>query len=321
MQAFLITFGKMIEILGMLLIGFMLRKWNMLPEQTPKVLSGLTAKLFMPSLVFMAMLRNCTPANLTENAPLVLYGGGIAVLCFLLSYPVAVLFERKNQVLKHQYRYSTAVPNSGAAGLPLAIALGGSAMLFQMNLFNLMLSVITYSWGIMQLIPGGKGGFKASLRRLVNPVLGGLALGMVLGLFGGEQWIPAPIQNLADSMGNCYVLAAVLLTGYTIAGFDLRETLKDVKIYLFTVVRLLLIPLALLGLCWLIKAPTIVTVLAVLVYAGPCGMNPVIFATEHGVDNKKVAGLLLVSMPLATVTIPLLYALTIEVTGWVPPVG
>jgi len=59
----------------------------------------------------------------------------------------------------------------------------------------------------------------------------------------------------------------------------------------------------------------------VLVYAGPCGMNPVIFATEHGVDNKKVAGLLLVSMPLATVTIPLLYALTIEVTGWVPPVG
>jgi len=29
----------------------------------------------------------------------------------------------------------------------------------------------------------------------------------------------------------------------------------------------------------------------------------------------------LVSMPLATVTIPLLYALTIEVTGWVPPVG
>lgn len=305
----------MVEILGMLLIGFVLRKWNVLPEQAPKVLSGLTAKLFMPGLVFMAMLRNCTPTNLAENASLVLYGGGIAVLCFLLSYPVSVLFERKDHVLKHQYRYSAAVPNSGAAGLPLAIALGGSVMLFQINLFNLLLSVITYSWGIMQLIPGGKGGLKASLRRLANPVLGGLALGMVLGLLGGQEWIPMPIQNLADSLGNCYVLAAVLLTGYTIAGFDLRETLKDVKIYLFAAVRLLLIPLVLLGLCWLLNAPAMVTILAVLVYAGPCGMNPVIFATEYGVDNKKVAGILLVTMPLATVTIPLLYALTVWVTG------
>lgn len=320
-EAFLITLGKMVEILGILLIGFMLRKWNVLPEQTPKVLSGLTAKLFMPSLIFMAMLRNCTPAKLTENAPLVLYGGAIAVLCLLESFPVAALFERKNQVLKHQYRYSVAVPNSGAAALPLGIALGGSVMLFQMNLFNLILSVITYSWGIMQLIPGGKGGFKAGLRRLINPVLGGLGLGVVLGLLGGEEWIPMPIQNLVDSFGNCYVIAAVMLTGYTIAGFNLRGTLKDYKIYLFAIVRLLLIPLALLGLCWLIKVPAIVTVLAILVYAGPCGMNPIIFATEHGVDNKKVAGILLVTMPLATVTIPLLYALTIKLTGWVPAIG
>lgn len=320
-EAFLITLGKMVEILGVLLVGFCLRKWKVLPEQTPKVLSGLTAKLFMPCLVFTAMLRNCTVTNLTENGPVVLYGAAIALFCFLISFPLASLFERKNRVLMRQYRYSVAVPNSGAAGLPLAIALGGSFMVFQMNLYNLLLSVITYSWGIMQLIPEGKGGIKSALRRLVNPVLGGLALGMVLGLLGGSTWIPAPIRNLADSFGNCYVTAAVMLTGYTIAGFDLRGTLKDVKIYLFAIVRLLLIPLALLGLCWLVKAPAIVTVLAVLVYAGPCGMNPVIFATEHGVDNKKVAGILLVTMPLAVVTIPLLYALTVKITGWVPPVG
>ena len=78
---------------------------------------------------------------------------------------------------------------------------------------------------------------------------------------------------------------------------------------------LLLIPLLFLWLCWLVKAPAIVTILTILIYAGPCGMNPVIYATEHGVDNRKVAGLLLVSMPLATVTIPLIYALAIWVTG------
>ncbi len=313
-EAFLITFGKMIEILGLLFVGFLMRKWNLLPEQTPRVLSGLIAKLFMPGLVLTAMIRNCTPKSLAENATLILFGGMFSLLSLVLAFPLAAVFERKNHVLNRQYRYSIAVPNSGAAGTPLVIALGGSAMLFQSQLFVLVLNVVTYSWGIMQLIPAGKGGVKDAFRRLMNPVMGALVVGIVLGLMDGTAWIPNPVLNLVDGLGNCYVTVAVMLTGYTIAGFDLRETLKDVKIYLFTAVRLLLIPLAFLWLCWLVKAPDIVTILTILIYAGPCGMNPVIYATEHGVDNKKVAGMLLVSMPLATMTIPLVYALTIWVT-------
>lgn len=314
-EAFLITLGKMVEILGVLLIGFCMRKWNLLPEQTPKVVSGLISKLLMPSLVLMAMIRNCTPKSLAENATLILYGGAFSLLSLFLAIPLSFVFERKNPVLNRQFRYSIAVPNSGAAGTPLVIALGGSAMLFQEQLYAIVLSVVTYSWGIMQLIPGGKGGVKGALRRLMNPVMGALLLGIVLGLMNGMAWIPSPILNLVDSLDDCYVIMAVMLTGYTIAGFDLRETLKDVKIYLFTAVRLLLIPLAFLWLCWLVKAPAIVTILTVLIYAGPCGMNPVIYATEHGVDNKKVAGILLVTMPLAVVTIPLIYALAVFVTG------
>ena len=311
----MVALSKMAEILGLLAVGFIVHKLKILPEQTPKVLSGLIAKLFMPCLVMNAMINNCTPANLAENTPLVLYGGALALISLVCSYPLAALFGGKDRVLKRQYRYSFAVPNSGATGLPLAIALGGSLMLFQINLFNLVLSFVTYTWGLMQLIPEGKGGIRSALRRLLNPILIGLAVGMALGLTGGNEWIPGAFRGVVETLGNCYVVTAVLLVGYSVAEIDLRVILGDIRTYLFAALRLLVIPLVFLGALRLTKAPAVAASLAVLTYGGPCGMNPIIFATEYGVDEKKMAALLLVTMPLSVVTMPLLYALAVSLWG------
>lgn len=316
-EAFLITLGKMSQILGLLVIGFVLRKIKVLPEQTPKVLSGLSAKLFLPCLMLYSNIEKCTIRNLTENASLLLYGLMFTLFAVAIGTLVAPMFERRNTVLERQYRYSLVVPNSGAAAIPLVMVLfeDGNEGVFLLGLYLLSMHVVTYSWGIMQLIPQGRHGVKGVLCRLSNPVMISILIGMALGLLNGNAWIPSPVLSLVNDLSGCYVLAAVLLVGYTVAGFDLKSVLSDVKIYVLTAVRLLGLPLLFMGLCRLMKVPTVVVLLTALVFAGPCGMNPIVFAAEHGLDSRKVSGLLVVTVVLSVVTLPLVYALAVFVTG------
>lgn len=308
-EAFLITLGKMSEIFCLLLIGFSMRKLKVLPEQTPKVLSGLSTKLFLPCLMLYSNIEKCNVDSLTNNAGLLLYGALFSALSVAVGYLGAPAFERKDPVLKRQYRYSLAVPNTGAAAIPLAAALFGIEGVFLLGLYLFILHAVTYSWGVMQLIPQGESGLSGVLKRLCNPVLIAMVSGMILGLLNGREWIPSPVLGLVSDLSNCYVLAGVMLAGYTIAGFDLKRVLRDVKIHLFAAVRLLVLPLLFLGVCWVIKAPAMVLLLTALTYAGPCGMNPVVFAAEHGLDSEKPSGLLLVTVVLSVVTLPIVYAL------------
>lgn len=314
-EAFVITLGKMVEILGLLLIGFFMRKWNLLPEQTPKVMSGLSAKLFLPCLTLYSNIEKCTVQNLSENANLVLYGLLFTVISVGLAYLLAPVFEREDIALKRQYRYSVAIPNTGAAALPLALELFGLNGVFQLGLFLLVNSIFTYSWGMVQLIPQKGNGLKSFLRRLCNPVMVALASGMVLGLLGGSEWIPEAALSLMSDLSDCYVPASLMLVGYAIAGFDLGKLLKSAKIYAFTALRLLGLPFLFLGLCLALNAPATVMLLAAIVYAGPCGMNPIVFGAEYGTDTEQASGLLLVTMILCVITLPLVYAVAIWVTG------
>lgn len=308
-EAFLVTLNKMMELLGLLLIGYFMRKWKLLPEQTPKVLSGLSTKLFIPCLMLYSNIEKCTVASLSQNANLVLYGLLFALISVGCGYLLAPAFERRDIVLKRQYRYSLAVPNTGAAAIPLVMVLFDVEGVFLLGLYLIFQHVFTYSWGIVQIIPGGKNGFGATLKRLWNPVMIGVVAGMILGLLGGSRWLPGPVLTLMGNLGDCYVLAGVILAGYTIAGFDLRSILGDLKIYIFAAVRLLALPLLFLAVAWAIRAPAMVLLLTVLTFAGPCGMNPIVFGAEHGLDTKKVSGLLLVTVVVSAITLPMMYAL------------
>ena len=166
-----------------------------------------------------------------------------------------------------------------------------------------------------QLIPQKGNGLKSSLRRLCNPVMIALVSGMVLGLLGGSEWIPDAALRLMSDLSDCYVPTALMLVGYAIAGFELRSLLKSAKIYAFAVLRLLGLPLFFLGLCLVMNAPDAVMLLAAIVYAGPCGMNPIVFGAEYGADTEQASGLLLVTMILCVITLPLVYAVAIWVTG------
>jgi predicted permease len=106
------------------------------------------------------------------------------------------------------------------------------------------------------------------------------------------------------------VPVSLLLVGYNVAGFSLRYVFGDVRSYLYSGLRLVLIPGLFLAILRLLGMPDLICVMAVLYLACPSGMNAVVFPASYGMDCKAGIGMVLVSSILAIVTAPLMYALT-----------
>lgn len=311
LTAFLTVFEQMFRILMLIGGGFLLHKLHLLPEGAEKVMSRLVTYLFLPAVLLHTNLLECRVLTLGENLPLVLCGLIMALVSIGAAMLLAPAFARGSLYDRGVFRYAIAYPNTGGVGMSLVLAMFGTKGLFQYNLFYFFALIFNYSWGIMQLQPAHeRRGAADILRRLANPALIGLLLGMALGVLGAGEWLPGIVIDTAGDLGECYVPVSLLLVGYTVADFPLGRVLGDIRAYIFSVLRLLVLPVLFMVVLRLVRAPQIMSVMAALAFACPCGMNTVLYPVSYGQECRAGVSMVLVSSVLSVLTLPLVYALT-----------
>ena len=130
-------------------------------------------------------------------------------------------------------------------------------------------------------------------------------LGMMIGLLN----IPMPqfVNAAISAAGNCMSPVAMLLTGMTIAQFDLREILGIKSVYVVTALRLLVFPALFLGAMLVIPFPETFATCAICSFAMPLGLNTIIIPSAQGKDTKVASGMALVSHVLSCLTIPVVF--------------
>jgi len=99
----------------------------------------------------------------------------------------------------------------------------------------------------------------------------------------------------------------MLLTGMTIAKIDLKKAFSNVPVYIASVVRLVLIPAAAIGVLYLVKLEYALALCVVCNLAMPLGLSPVVVPAGYGKDTSDAAGMALISHLLSCGTIPLMF--------------
>ena len=311
LEAFLAVLKPMLRIMLFIGTGFALRRMNILPENADRTMSKLVTMLFLPALLLHTNLLECRVDSLVSNGGLVLCGAVISLCTILLAKSLAPFFSRGNRYDEGIYRYALAFPNSGGVGTPLILAMFGTNGLFLATLFQFAIMIFNYSYGINQLQPSDRrSGLREILKSMVNPTLIALIAGILLGVLGVGTWMPGIVLETVEQLGSCYVPVSLLMVGYSVGGFSLGFVFGDSRTYLYSLLRLLVIPGAVLAVLRLLGLPDIYCVMAVLYLACPSGMNTVVFPSSYGMDCKAGVGMVLVSSILAVVTLPLMYALT-----------
>ena len=242
MEMFYLTLSQMITMFILIIAGYALRKYHILPEESHLTLSRLETYILVPALNIINWTKNCNPQTLKENAPLILYGLGIIIVAVALAYFLAAIFVRnaKTPSEKYQrniYKYAMTFGNYGFMGNFIILGIWGDEMFFKYSMLTLCISFVCSSWGLIVLIPKESGKRMSPLnmiRAILTPPIIALLIGMVLGLLNLGSYVPSFAITALENAASCMGPVAMILTGFVIGGYNIRELLTKKRVYFAT---------------------------------------------------------------------------------------
>ena len=318
-KVFLETLVPITTLFLIMMIGFALRKTKILPEESGKTMAKLETWVFCPALSLSTMIGNCTRSTISTHATNIVISLTVAALAIAIGVVLARIFVKTKSSERGIYCYSLVFANCGYIGDPVVKEILGEEMLSYYKLFCLPINILIMTWGISMLIPRDKGEKGSLLKSVLNPPMVALFIGVILGISGFGEIIPQFLSNLLSSLANCMGPVAMLLAGFTIAGYKTKDMISAKKVYLASLLRLTVLPAIMVAFAFLAKEIANVvfgmsidnTVLSLVffAFAMPLGMNTIVFPEAYGGNPKTGASMVLVSSAMGVLTIPLMYSL------------
>ncbi|MBR2406892.1 MAG: AEC family transporter [Clostridia bacterium] len=307
---FLATLSPMLVLFCCIVIGFVLRKRSVLPETAGTVLSRLETYVLVPALTINTFRRYCTVSSLQENYRYTLAAVAVLAAAFVIAMLLCRAFAKEGYRQKI-YAYALTFANYGFMGNAIVPAILGEEVLYQYMMFTLPLNIGVYTWGIASLIPRGESK-EPWWKRLINPPFLAILIGALLGLTGANAYIPEFLSNTLSNCAACMGPVAMILTGFIVGGYRVKTLLGDYKVYIATLLRLVVLPLVFLAALHAVGAPKETLLFTLFAFGTPLGLNTVVFPAAYGGDTNTGASMAMISHTLCIVTIPLLYAVVVS---------
>ena len=300
MDIILITY-QMLALFLLLVAGYVAYKVHVTNDEAIRNLTTLVLNVSLPAQILISFLSN---RGKVSNMTL-LEVTGISLFCYIVYFLVAAIFIVVTKAPKKQwgtYIFMLLFGNVGFMGYPVIQAVFGIEAMIYAVVFNVMFNFIVYSLGIM-LIGGEKAG-KFDPKMLINtPMITAL---ISLGLFFTSIPVPEYLNDALNYLGNLTTPLAMIILGGTIAKMNLKELFDDWRIYIFTVFRLVLMPLAvLLAMNLLHEQQYLIRGTAVVLAATPVATNATMLAIQYDGDVQLVSKGIFFSTVLSVVTIPI----------------
>lgn len=306
MQVFSATLNQMFVLFIFMALGYFLNYKSILPENTTAVISKLETNVLVPCLVFNTFYKYCTIVNISQKWLYLVYGTAITILSIVIGVFLSKLFAKDNY-LKKIYTYSFAVANFSFMGNAVVLGIFGEEVLFDYMIFTLPLCLYVYSFGTASLIPDNNNKF--SFKAFLNPI----CISMLLGTLAGLTSLPLPkfLITAVSSAGACMSPLAMILTGFVVANFSIKTLAKVKRIYLASILRLIILPLIFVFILKLMDTNDSIVMLTLCATAMPLGLNTVVFPAAYGGDTTPGASMALISHLMSIITIPIMFAIFI----------
>ncbi len=301
MDGLLVIIEKIAYIGIMILIGFICEKTGFVKNITGSV-SGIIKNITLPCLLLTSLINNeLDPSKATNGALIV----GIGLLCICLMMFLGNLTSRIFKLDEGKKGIQICMGSFGNVaflGYPLIHALLGDEGLLYAVLYNLANDGLLWSFGLSAI--SGEKGIK-KLKNMLNLCTLSFAVGLVMLIF--KVKLPGLINDSLTTIGSATTPLAMLFIGATMARADVISALKRPPVYILTFVKMVFMPLALIGILSLlpkgIMNTTAVSAL-VLQVAMPAQTMVAILAKEYDMDEKYAVEVIFITTLFALVSLP-----------------
>lgn len=299
-MSFFTVLFQMLAVLIIIAVGWIAAKCRLWDNHINTQISRLIVSILNPLLVFSSAAKAVGTISV-HHLGLV---GLIAILMFvvfiLAGSVLTPLFDRKKSQQKI-FQLMFVFSNLGFIGIPVTQNLLGKEYVVYVMIFMLVYTLFLYTYGIIVL-----DGYLAlsSLKGMINP-------GTVFGLAGlflilANIQLPDFILTAISCLGEADVPLALMSVGYTLATSTLEKVFGNARIYLFSAIKLLILPWIMIQGLKLLPLDSHVLVVCAIMFGMPVGNMPQMLAIQKGIDCSSSTAALLVTTILCVLTIPLL---------------
>lgn len=306
-----VILGQMLVLFAMMVIGYFLSKRKWLDDAVYQKLSRIVVNVFNPLLVVYGAAGK-TSGN---NRELLLQNFGFVVFYYLFlifaSYMIN-LFLRPEKKNRNLYRLMTIFSNVGFIGIPVISSVYGTEAIIYVVFYMLIYNLLIYTYGVVlarkaavyagNLPAEETNKKKGEWRRMINPGVIAAVFAIVIFLFQID--LPDPVITFSDYMGNSTVPLSMILIGVSIAKVDLKKIFSNIKMYLFILIRMVIIPIVLVLILRSFEWDSMVFGVFALQIAMPVGSITTLISKENGADETCCTDGIVLSTLLSIFTIP-----------------
>lgn len=294
---------QMFSLLIMIGTGYVATKKGMLDNHTNQQMSKMIANVFNPLLAVSSAAGSVGLISFE----LMVKVAGIAVamfICFIILGMILTPFFTKDNSERKLYQLMFVFSNLGFIGIPVVSTVLGSQYVVYVAEFILIYSIVLYSYGVAVL--EGKFSLKSMKKMINSGTIAGLSAVAII-IF--EIRLPEFIGTAVTYLGNVASPLALVTVGFNAAQSDLKKIFCQPKLYIFSVVKLLVIPLLLMPLLHLFKIDGNTTAVCMIIFGMPVGNMPLILANEKGIECFVYSLMIILSTVLCVISIPILVTL------------
>jgi predicted permease len=299
-----------LPVFAVILTGWLAGAVGYLPRTLSAPLVGFAYNVAMPALIFVTIAPEPVRGLLNWGF-LVAFGGG-SLLCFAAVFLAARARASRGLGSSAMLGATASMTNTGFVALPILQAMYGPRGVLPAAIATVFVAVAMFPILIVLLEMDRARSDRLHPLALANRVVTNpLMISTILGLVWSIGGLPVPAffkayaTIFADALTPCALFSIGL--GLSLGG--LRGDL--VASAWLTVLKLVIMPLAVYGLCMVCRVDAFHTVAAVVCAAVPTAKTAYVLAGEYRVEERMVASTISITTLLSVVTLlGWLYALS-----------
>ena len=293
-------------------IGIYLYKKQVIDDRTSQKLSAIVVDVCNPALILGSILSGHMTATHNDLLIAIALGAAFYVILVILGFVIPRILKSEPYNRKF-YNLITVYTNTGFLGLPIAKAILPANAILYVIVINIFYSLFFYTHGMAILHSGidrenVRGSEEINTKNAKHPLLAIFNIGTIMAVlslvvFWFEITFPPIISNTIEYVGNATVFMSMTLLGVSIARSNFFKSFKNIRIWLYIVIRMIIVPAVFVAVMYFTGFNTDATLAVCLMAAVPAGSLPLITAEKMGLDTEILSSSIAMTTFMSVFTI------------------
>jgi hypothetical protein len=290
----------------LIVIGAVVKRLRVVTDDVIREVGSLVLNVTLPAFLITSMNMEFSPSVLKSSAIFIVISLSVYVFGILMVKPATWLLKVDGKAMD-VYEYIILFSNFGYMGYPVIDLIYGSQGVFYAAIYNLPFSFLVWTHGVHVLKRHTDSAGIHSKRFHINASLVAIVTGFILFLLSVD--LPAPIFDALALVGSMTTPLSMMFIGFILADSDFKQLTMDWKVYAFSVLRLLIMPVCVYLVLTTMGFEGLLLGVPVVISAMPAAANSAVIAAQYGSDYQLASRAIFISTLLSIATIPLFVAL------------